>query len=56
MTKVFYFGEPGHTITKIDKEIWTKRIGKNIVVKEGRYKIISVNFQEDLVEVTGEKI
>lgn len=54
--RTFYFGESGHTITEIDKKIWTNHIGKNIVVKDGRYKIINVRFEEDLIVVTGEKI
>ncbi len=56
MTKVFYFGEPGKKVTEENKKYWLENIGNNLVMKDGRYKIISVNFQEDLIEVTGEKI
>ena len=56
MRKTFYFGKSGKKVTEKDKKYWTENIGNNLIMKNGRYKIISVKFQEDLIEVIGERI
>ena len=54
--EIFYFGEPGKKVTESNKKTWTESVGNHLILKNKKYKIISVKFEEDVIEVHCEKI
>ena len=54
--EIFYFGEPGKKVTESNKKTWTESVGNHLILKNKKYKILFVKFEEDVIEVHCEKI